>query len=120
MKTKVVAVAREQASTKSEICGISRLQSPTEKARLDCRDIVSAVAPTTSATLKSAELMPSNPELCTPNNVKPLTKELASEAFFGRAVLLQSTVTGKAGKRVGRAQATDITVIRNSLSRADC
>ena len=54
---------------------------------------------TSSAVLKSAdEVMQNNPDLCTPSNVRSLTKKLASESFFGDDVLLQSTVTGKAGQ----------------------
>ena len=39
--------------------------------------------------------MQSNLDPCTPSNVKILTKRLT---FFGEDVLLQSTVTGKAGQ----------------------
>ena len=79
---------------------------------------VGAVAPTTSAMLKSAdEVMQSNLELCTPSNVRPLTKKLASEAFFGEDVLLQSTVTGKAGQHAldEHKLQTLQTVIRNKI-----
>ena len=36
--------------------------------------------------------------LCMPTDVRSSTKKLASESFFGDDVLLQSTVTGKAGQ----------------------
>ena len=48
--------------------------------------------------LKSVdEVMQNNLELCTPSNIKTLTRKLAREAFFGDQVLLLSTVTGKSG-----------------------
>ena len=44
---------------------------------------VGAVAPTTSAMLKSAdEVMQSNLELCTPSNVRPLTKNWQVKLFL--------------------------------------
>ena len=78
-----------------------------------------AAAPTTSAILRSAdEVMQSNLDLCTPSNVKNLTKRLACEAFFGEDVSLQSTVTGKAGQYAldeHKLQSLQ-TVVRTSLS----
>ena len=48
--------------------------------------------------LKSAdEVMQNILSLCSPANIKALTRKMAREAFFGDQVLLVSTITGKAG-----------------------
>ena len=78
---------------------------------------IGVTALTSSAILKSAdEVMQNHPDLCTPSNVKTLTKKVASESFFGD-VLLQSTVNGKAGQHAldEHKLQTLQTVIRNKV-----